>query len=70
MADLTQAEESWLTDLFEMSDANSDKLNSWERGFVADNRKRYEEHGSKMWLSDKQKACLRKIEDKVVGGNS
>lgn len=70
MADLTQDEESWLNNLFEVVDGGIDKLNSWEKGFIADQRKRYEERGSKMWLSDKQKSCLRKIEDVATIGRN
>lgn len=54
----------WLEDFFVITENNS-KLSQWEKKFVQDQKTRYEEHGAGMFLSDKQKAILVKIEEKL-----
>jgi len=55
---------------FMLSELDSDEarkiMNSWERDFVFDQVKRYDQYGSQMNLSPKQWAILDKIYEKVT----
>ena len=55
----------YLEDFFTLTE-NNPKLTAWERKFVDDQKQRFEEHGAEMWLSDKQKAILMRIEEKLA----
>lgn len=65
---LSENEKTMLNDLIERCHAQWDTLNDWEKGFMTDQEKRYEEHGSEIRLSPKQWAMLSKIEDILVNG--
>lgn len=52
--------------LAELGD-NLEALTTWERNFVQDQIKRYDELGSRMFMSGKQWACLVKIHEKSTG---
>lgn len=43
---------------------NLEALTTWERNFVQDHIKRYDELGANMFMSGKQWACLTKIYEK------
>lgn len=65
---ITQEQESFLSDLIERCHAGWDKLNDWEKNFITDQEKRYEQYGSGVRFSDKQMEILRKIDDVLVNG--
>lgn len=45
---------------------NLKELTDWERNFMQDQIKRYDEHGAKMFLSGKQMAVIEKIYNKIT----
>lgn len=49
------------------SDEARKEMNDWERNFVADQTKRYDQWGSNVNLSPKQWAALEKIHLKITG---
>lgn len=49
---------------------NWNTLNAWEKGFVEDQEKRFEEYGDDTRLSPKQWDMLRKIENVIDHGRS
>lgn len=63
---LTLDEEAAFRLLTEEAVAGRSKLNSWEQGFLDDQVKRYGEHQSKIFMSPKQWAMLRKIHEKAT----
>lgn len=65
---ITENEKATLSDLFERCHAQWDVLNDWEKGFVGDQEKRWEEYGVEIRLSPKQWAALHKIEDILTNG--
>lgn len=67
---LSEDERSTLVDIIERCHNGWDLLNDWEKGFVGDQIKRYEEYGSDIRLSPKQWEMMRKIEDVLVNGRS
>jgi hypothetical protein len=62
---LTMQDEEWLVDLLDSAYEYWDRLTVWERGFVEDLRKRYEDEGSQMLLSSRMRECLVRIQDKA-----
>lgn len=58
---LTTEEEDRLIHLLSSLEDNIKLLSDWERGFVIDNVKRYEEHKSNIRLSPKQWAVLERV---------
>jgi hypothetical protein len=60
-------EEEQLSHLQEIIDAaeNSEALNDWEKGFLADQIGRFKEYGDEIRMSPKQWGVLEKIWDKV-----
>ena len=54
----------YLEDLFVLSE-NHPSVSSWENQFLNDTKERYEKYGATMFMSDKQKAILAKINEKV-----
>lgn len=65
---ISENEKITLDDLFERAHAKWDDLNDWEKNFITDQEKRYEEYGSEIRLSPKQWGCLNKIEDVLTNG--
>lgn len=65
---ITAEQESFLSDLIERCHAEEEKLNDWEKNFMADQAKRYEEFGAGINFSPKQWEILRKIEDVLTNG--
>jgi len=63
---LTDNQEQLLVEMLDTIGANRSRLGSWERTFFDDQAKRYAEHQSRMWLSGKQWAVLRKMYEKVT----
>jgi hypothetical protein len=61
---LSILDEEWLVDLFDNTPDYWDRLTDWERGFMTDLQKRYEEEGSGMVLSSRMRVCLVRIQDK------
>lgn len=57
-------EEKLRFQIAEISD-NLKKLNEWERNFMQDQIKRYDEMGAKMFLSGKQMSVIQRIYEKV-----
>ena len=45
---------------------NMKELTPWEKNFMEDQIKRYDEHGAKMFLSSKQWAVIQRIYEKVT----
>jgi hypothetical protein len=64
---ITTDQEAKLADIIERA-AGSAELNDWEKNFMNDQAKRYEEHGSNINLSPKQWATLDRIEDVLTNG--
>ncbi len=62
---LSLDDQFWLERLLEFADANRARLSNWERQFIDDHRQRYEEDGSEMRISPKQREWLVRIEDKL-----
>ena len=65
---LTEDYVRYLEDLFAACENNASKLNTWEQGFINDQKARYEQYGAELSLSPKQRAVLTKIDDKLHGG--
>lgn len=63
---LTEEQEERLGSIFEVLDGA--KLNDWERGFLKDQKERYDKYGAGLSLSPKQWACLDKMVEKVNKG--
>lgn len=59
---LSMADESWLSDLFETVEDDDPRLSQWQRGFIADLRRRYMEKRDEFFLSPKMKVKLQEIE--------
>lgn len=58
---LTDDEENRLIHLLSSLEENLKLLSEWERGFVLDHVKRFEEHKSNIRLSPKQWAVLERV---------
>jgi hypothetical protein len=63
---LSMEEESWLSDLLESVDDDDERLSTWQRGFIADIRKRFENDGQAFFLSPKMKVKLQEIEERAT----
>lgn len=63
---LTDEEEKKFVFYIDTINASLGSLNDWERGFIADQVKRYEEFKSKINLSPKQWSVINKVYEKVT----
>lgn len=63
---LTDEEENRLVHLLSALEENSKLLSDWERSFVADQVKRFEEYKSNIRLSGKQWAVLQRVYDEKI----
>lgn len=63
---MTEEEEDRLTRILDDADTFEDRLSEWEKNFIADQRKRYEEYGAGMTLSSPQWGVLTRIEEKMA----
>lgn len=63
---ITDEQSTWLEGLFERCSGN-EMLSKWESDFVDDQRKRYEQYGTNMFLSPKQLQVLQRVENKLDG---
>lgn len=66
----TEDEKATFVGMIEKFHANWNALNDWEKGFVEDQEKRYEEYGDDTRLSPKQWDMMRKIEGVIDNGRS
>ncbi len=57
-----------LKGLEEIYEKRKSKLNTWERGFVADTIKRFKEYGGRSFFTWKQEERVFKIYNKYKGG--
>lgn len=64
---ITDEQVEWLEKLIGRCDEEHQQLSDWEHNFVEDQRKRFEQYGSKMFLSPKQLQVLQRIENKLDG---
>lgn len=60
---LSETEEQWLEGL--LTEVDGARLSPWETGFVADQRKSFEEFGSAMHLSGRQWGVLKRVANKI-----
>lgn len=72
MPDMTIKEMDRLEFIFKVANSHSEKLNTWEKSFIKDNQKRYEdddggEYGDHYFVSPKMWTIFAKIENKLVG---
>lgn len=65
MMTLTIDEQEALQFLLDSLDVDDSRLSDWERGFLEDQKERYEKHGSAIFLSGKQWAVLNRINEKL-----
>jgi hypothetical protein len=63
---LSDEQETKLANILETCLEGRKQLNDWERGFLDDQAKRYDEYKSRMSLSPKQWAILDKMYEKVT----
>jgi len=54
-------------ELYEQSQNARDRLSEWERNFMADQQKRWEEYGEDTRFSAKQIAVVDRINKKMLG---
>ena len=62
---LTDRETEFLERLLQECEENASRLSPWERGFMDDQRKRFEEHGAAMSLSPKQWNIIKRVTEKL-----
>lgn len=62
---LSRAEDKWLEGLLTAYEENWQATSGWRRGFMKDQRERYEKHGADIWLSTKQWSVLYQVADDV-----
>lgn len=62
---LTNDEVAKLEFILQASDDIRRDLSNWERTFLDDQQKRYDEHGANIRLSEKQWAALDRIAEKI-----
>ena len=55
--------EQYLNQIFERMDANDGPMNEWEKGFMRDQRERYDEYESDTRFSGKQWKIIKKVGD-------
>ena len=60
---LTNDEVEELEQILARAGDGMDQLNDWERGFINDQQKRFDQYGADIRLSPKQWAALRKINE-------
>lgn len=63
---LTQEEEERLHNLLQTLEGCTKALSDWERNFLADQSNRYQQYGSKIFMSPKQWAVLQRMYEKVT----
>ncbi len=56
-----EKEMEYLQGIFDAYEANPNECNDWEKGFMSDNQRRFQEYGAEMHLSEKQWAIIRKV---------
>lgn len=64
---LSPGELESLTDMLQAIEPERPALNAWERGFIDDQVKRFDQYGADIRLSPKQWSAIRKIYEKVTG---
>ena len=63
---MTEDELGYFTEILDKIEEDEGPLNDWEKGFMADQRERWEEYGDQTRMSDKQWAIIHKVA-KVYG---
>lgn len=63
---LTEEQEERLSLLLSELEANRKSLSDWERGFLDDQSKRFDQYGAKVFMSPKQFAVLERMYEKVT----
>ena len=62
---LTENEDQYLQRVLELYDEDRNKVTQWERNFMDDQVKRYEEGGEGISMSPKQWMIIQRIADKL-----
>jgi len=62
---LSEEQQNFLHDLFEAVEANPGKISDWEKGFLTDNKDRFDAHGAELRVSTKQWAIFVRVGDKL-----
>ena len=58
---LEDKEMEYLQSIFDAFEGNPDECNDWEKGFMADNLKRFHDFGAEMHISEKQWNIIRNV---------
>lgn len=65
---LTKSQHDLMVDTLQLFAENPThrKLTDWDRKFLDDQQKRFDEYGEEMRLSEKQEACVMRIYEKLA----
>lgn len=58
---LSEREDEYLQNVLAACGERMKELSEWERGFIEDQQKRYDEYGNDIWMSEKQWGVIDRV---------